>query len=71
MYPFMTVDDSLHLSSQRLKEFSNYSGTDNIHYAVYGRNQFVKSIKGDETTVRSLAHGYERNDDIIGFGLSW
>ena len=33
-YPFMTVDDSLHLSCQGLKEFSNHSGTDNIHDAV-------------------------------------
>ena len=70
-YPFMTVDDSLHLSCQGLKEFSNHSGTYNIHDAFYGRNQFVESIIVDETFDKSLAPGREMDDDTMSFGLSW
>ena len=70
-YPFTTIDDSLHLSCQGLKEFSNHSRTDNVHDAVFGINSFSESIIVDETSVKSLAPGCEMDDDIMSFGLSW
>ena len=56
-HPFMTVDDSLYLSCQGLKEYSNHHVTDDVQDAVYERNSFSESIIVDDTSIKSLAPG--------------
>ena len=70
-FPFMTVDNSLHSSCTDLKEFSNHSGDDHIPDSVYGQNHFAPSVIIDETSVRSVRPGYQMDNDMMDFGLSW
>ena len=70
-YPFRTVDNSLHWSSEGLSEFSHHSGTDSLNDAVYGRNNIASSIIIDEKSVSSVTPGHDMDDDMMNFCLSW
>ena len=70
-FPFTTVDNSLHSSCTDLKEFSNHLQDDDIHDAVYGRNNFAPSIIVDENSVKSVSPGCDMDNDMMDFGLSW
>ena len=70
-FPFTTVDNSLHSSFTDLKEFSNHLRDNDIHDAVYGRNNFAPSIIVDENSVKSVSPGCDMDNDMMDFGLSW
>ncbi len=70
-YPFRTVDNSLHWSCKGLAEFSHHSGTDDFHDAVYGTNNISSSIIIDKKSFSSVTPGYDMDDDMMDFWLSW
>ena len=70
-YPFRTVDNSLHCSSEGLVEFNHHSGTDGLNDAVYGRNNIASSIIIVEKSVSSVTPGHDMDDDMMNFCLSW
>ena len=70
-YPFITSDNSMHLCSNGLSEFSELRKKCALPDAVYAKNNFASSIVIDATSVKSLAPCKNVEDDVMNFCLSW
>ena len=71
-FPFTTVDNTLHCSSNGLTEFSYHGDRTGVSAdAVYERNNLASSIIIDDASVRSLAPGNVMDSDVLNFCLSW
>ena len=70
-FPFATADNSLHSCCTDLKEFCNESEGNDIPDSFYGQNHFAASIIVDETSIKSVRPGYNMDNDMMDFGLSW
>ena len=70
-FPFVTVDNSLHSCCTDLKEFCNEPEGNDIPDSFYGQNHFAPSIIIDETSIKSVRNGYNMDNNMMDFGLSW
>ena len=70
-YPFRTVDNSLHCSSEGLAEFNHHLGKEGLNDAVHGSNNIASSIIIGEESVSSVIPGHYMDNDMMNFCVSW